>query len=70
VIKLTIGPENITGTLREKDKKQNQEFTTIRVDDPNLVKELDEHKVYYSGRYESKWLSSILSWILPSALCC
>jgi cell division protease FtsH len=65
VIKLTIGPENITGTLREKDKKQSQEFTTIRVDDPNLVKELDEHKVYYSGRYESKFLSNILSWILP-----
>jgi cell division protease FtsH len=65
VSKLTIGPENITGTLKEKDKKPGQEFTTIRVDDPSLVKELDEHKVDYSGRYESKFLSSILSWILP-----
>ncbi len=65
VIKLTIGPQNITGTLKEKDKKGGQEFTAIRVDDPGLVKELDEHKVYYSGRYESKFLSSILSWILP-----
>jgi len=35
------------------------------VDDPGLVKELDEHKVDYSGRYESKFLSSILSWVLP-----
>ena len=65
VSKLTIGPENVTGTLKEKDKKPGQEFTTIRVDDPGLVKELDEHRVDYSGRYESKFLSSILSWILP-----
>jgi cell division protease FtsH len=65
VSKLTVGPENITGTLKEKDKKPGQQFITIRVDDPSLVKELDEHKVDYSGRYESKFLSSALSWIIP-----
>src|SRR4030065_1990324 len=62
--KLTISPENITGTLTGKEKKTGQQFITIRVDDPSLVKELDEHKIDYSGRYESKFLSSILSWIL------
>jgi cell division protease FtsH len=66
--KLTIGPENITGTLKEKEKKTGQQFITIRVDDPNLVKDLDEHKVDYSGHYESRFLSSILSWILPIAI--
>jgi cell division protease FtsH len=65
VSKLIIGPENITGTLKGKDKKPGQQFTTIRVEDPGLVKELDEQKVDYSGRYESKFLNSILSWILP-----
>jgi len=35
------------------------------VDDPSLVKELDEHKIDYSGHYESKLLGSILSWVLP-----
>jgi len=67
VSKLTISPENITGTLTGKDQKpgQDQEFTTVRVNDPDLVKDLDDHKVSYSGHYESKFLSSILSWILP-----
>ncbi len=37
VVKLTIGPENITGTLKGKEKKPGQQFTTIRVDDPDLV---------------------------------
>ncbi len=65
--KLTIGPENIRGTLKGKGKKpgQDQEFTTVRVNDPDLVKDLDDHKVDYSGHYESKFLSSILSWIIP-----
>jgi cell division protease FtsH len=68
VTKLTIGPENITGTLKGKDKEPGQQFTTIRVDDPNLVKELDEHKVDYSGHIESKFLATLLSWILPIAI--
>jgi cell division protease FtsH len=62
LIKLTIGPDNINGTL---EGKPEQEFTTVRVDDPGLVKELDERKVSYSGRYENKFLSSLLSWIIP-----
>jgi cell division protease FtsH len=63
--KVTIGPENITGTLKGKEKKPGQEFTTVRVNDPDLVKDLDEHKVSYSGHYESKFLSTVLSWVIP-----
>jgi len=65
--KLTIGPENIRGTLKGKGERpgQDQEFTTVRVTDPDLVKDLDDHKVSYSGHYKSKFLSSILSWIIP-----
>ena len=60
--KLIIGPENITGTLKGKS---GQAFRTIRVDDPGLVQELDERKISYSGRYENRLLSSLLSWVLP-----
>jgi cell division protease FtsH len=60
--KLTIGPENISGTLKGEPGRK---FTTVRVNDPNLVKELDERKVGYSGHYESKFLGALLSWILP-----
>jgi cell division protease FtsH len=60
--KLIIGPENINGTLKAEPV---QKFTTIRVHDPDLVKDLDAHRVNYSGHYESKFLSSILSWIIP-----
>ena len=60
--KLTIGPDNIKGTLAGSP---GQTFTTVRVNDPDLVKVLDAQKIDYSGRYENKLLSSLLSWILP-----
>jgi cell division protease FtsH len=68
--KLTIDPENINGTLKGKGNtpEQEQAFTTVRVNDPDLVKDLDDHKVIYSGHYESKFLGSILSWIIPTAI--
>ncbi len=40
-------------------------FQTVRVVDPDLVKELDAHQVKYTGKVESKWLMNILSWIVP-----
>ncbi len=68
VANLTIGPEKITGTIKGKqgkEGKKDQDFSTIRVEDPDLVKELQEHKVSYSGFYESRFLGTLLSWILP-----
>jgi cell division protease FtsH len=62
VADLTVSPENISGTLTKPSK---QEFTTVRVNDPDLVKELDELKVSYTGRHENRFLSNLLSWFLP-----
>jgi cell division protease FtsH len=61
VVTLTIGPEDISGTLKGKEKEPGRDFTTIRVNDPDLVKDLDAHKVSSSGHYESKFLSAVLS---------
>lgn len=65
VADLTIDSENITGTLAGSP---GQAFTTVRVNDPGLVKELDDRKVRYAGRYQNKLLISLLSWILPLGL--
>ncbi|MDY6824339.1 MAG: ATP-dependent zinc metalloprotease FtsH [Thermodesulfobacteriota bacterium] len=69
VDELIIGPESIKGTLAGKlDESPKRAFTTIRVNDPDLVKELDERKISYSGRHENRFLSSLLSWVLPLGL--
>ncbi|MFH1136387.1 MAG: ATP-dependent zinc metalloprotease FtsH [Pseudomonadota bacterium] len=61
---LVIGPQNIKGALT---KSPGREFTTVRVNDPDLAKELDELNIKYSGQVESKFLGSLLSWVLPLA---
>ncbi len=62
---VTIGPESISGAFKGKDNRPGRRFTTVRVDDPGLVKELDEHHVGYSGLYQSRFLGTVLSWIVP-----
>jgi cell division protease FtsH len=61
--KLTIMAEAIEGE-RETDKGLRR-FQTVRVEDPDLVKELETLHVTYEGKVESKWVTNILSWIVP-----
>jgi cell division protease FtsH len=63
---LLLKQDEITGVLTEDSKaRKDQPFVTVRVDDPELVKLLDTKKISYTGYYESKWLATLLSWILP-----
>ena len=60
---LAITPELITG--RRETEKGLRKFQTVRVEDADLVKELETHHVRYEGKVESKWLTNIVSWIIP-----
>jgi cell division protease FtsH len=66
VQKLSLKPQQISGTLRQDEQGgKDKQFVTVRVEDPELVKLLDDKKIDYTGYYESRWLASLLSWILP-----
>jgi len=45
-----------------------QEFRTVRVDDPALVRELQQANVNFRGEVTSTWLPMLLSWIIPMGL--
>ncbi len=60
---LTITNEAISGE-RETEKGLRR-FQAVRVEDPDLVKELETHNVRFTGKIDSKWLTNILSWIIP-----
>jgi len=60
---LTITQESISGE-RETEKGLRR-FQTTRVEDSDLVKELETYHVKYTGKIDSKWLTNILSWIIP-----
>ncbi len=60
---ITITQESITG--ERETEKGVRKFQTVRVEDPDLVKELEAHRIQYTGKVESKWLTNILSWVVP-----
>jgi cell division protease FtsH len=63
-----ITSSHIKGTLRADDLRleKKQTFVTARVDDPDLVKELEAQGVQYAGSYENTWLQQFLfTWVLP-----
>ncbi len=60
---ITITDESISG-MRETDKGPRR-FQTVRVADPDLVKDLEAHHVKFTGKTDSKWLTTLFSWILP-----
>lgn len=43
-------------------------FTTLRVDDPNLVDALEAANVRFIGQAKTDWLSTLMSWLIPIAL--
>ena len=58
----------IKGTLKAEDYRSEKmkTFVTARVDDPELVKELEAQGVKFSGNYENTWLQQFLfAWIIP-----
>jgi len=66
VAEVVVGEDTIRGTLKAvgNDKKP-QPFSTTKITDPNLVSELDQAKIKYSGEPVSRWLSMLLTSIVP-----
>ncbi|MGH7184427.1 MAG: ATP-dependent zinc metalloprotease FtsH, partial [Nitrospiraceae bacterium] len=67
VAEVAVTPQRVTGKLKlEEGSKEQKLFTTVRVEDPDLVKELNERNVTFSGVIESTFLRDLLSWIIPA----
>jgi cell division protease FtsH len=75
VAEVSVSTQTITGKLKPaEDKKGGSKeaakeptlFTTIRIEDPDLVRDLDRHGVTVTGVIESTFFRDLLSWILPA----
>jgi cell division protease FtsH len=84
VADVTLGDQQIAGTIRSgplddvlppqtiaklvPDTEGKRAFTTIAVNDPDLVRQLDTAHVQYSGTRSTNWLTTLLSWVLPALI--
>ncbi len=84
VNEVTVGETSVSGTLKSggldavlpRNRVESIKcgadgtcpFSTVRVTDPDLVKDLDAAHVRYFGQQRSEWLSTLLAWALPLLL--
>lgn len=75
VIEVAVSTQTITGKLKPGEEtkgeskepaKEPQLFTTIRIEDPDLVRDLGQHGVTVTGVVESTFLRDLLSWVVPA----
>ncbi|MCS6318061.1 MAG: ATP-dependent zinc metalloprotease FtsH [Nitrospira sp.] len=63
VTEVAVSPQIIHGKLKE-----DKIFHTIRIEDPDLLRNLAEHRVKVTGVIESTLFRDVLSWIVPIVL--
>jgi cell division protease FtsH len=66
VAEVLVSQDQVQGELKEP-LNGKKKFVTVRVDS-DMVKELDQHGVTYTGRFQSEVVPMILSWIVPIGL--
>ena len=74
-ITANVKTEGLVGLLPEdklneikKYGGQEPQITTVRINDPSLVATLEAAKVKFNGQAENKWITLLLSWIIPALL--
>jgi cell division protease FtsH len=55
-------------TLAKQFDKKKPIFSTVRLEDPDLVKLLAKDNISYRAVQEKTWLTSLLSWVFPFLL--
>lgn len=67
VAEVSVSSQTLTGKLKPEGEAKDQKlFTTIRVEDPDLVRELHAHGVTFTGVIETTFWRDVLSWLLPA----
>jgi cell division protease FtsH len=72
---LPAGAQNRILALRnEKDEakakylRETKEFSVVRIDDADLVKDMEQKNIRYTAKKESTWINTLLSWIVTMSL--
>jgi len=64
---VAVSSQTLTGRLKpEGESKEHKLFMTVRVEDPDLVRDLDKHGVKFAGVIETTFWRDLLSWLLPA----
>jgi cell division protease FtsH len=65
VQEVTVAEETVHGLLKPDAGGKSKPFTAVRIEEPKLVEELNQHKVPHKGEIASRWMSEVIGWIIP-----
>lgn len=70
VSRIVVTPEKVYGDVKfdSSGTMLTKAFETMRVEDPDLVKELQERGVQFEGKADADWWKSLLFWVFPFIL--
>jgi cell division protease FtsH len=60
-----VAEDRVRGTLKGAENSRPRSFTAIRIEDPKLVDELEQHGVKHTGEVTSRWMGEVLGWVIP-----
>lgn len=67
VAEVAVTHQRLVGKLKlEEGAKEQRIFTTVRVEDPDLIKDLSARNVTVTGVIESTFLRDLISWVIPA----
>ena len=67
IVEVHLSVDTVRGKYQEADGTQ-KDFTSVRVEDPNLTELLEAQKVRYAGEVRSEWVAELLGWVFPILL--
>ena len=78
IIRGEIKPEGLKEVLpaehlkalneQNKEAKTSFPFTVVRVEDPELISDLEKGGVQFKGEVTNEWVATVLSWVVPVVL--
>jgi cell division protease FtsH len=65
VQEVVVAEDRIRGVQKGTGELRSRTFSAIRIEDPNLLEELEKQGVKYTGEVASRWIGEVLSWVIP-----
>jgi cell division protease FtsH len=68
VQEVVVTDDYVRGAVRTDGSAEPRRFSSVRVEDPTLVEELEKQGVRYTAEVTSRWIGEVLGWVIPLVL--
>ncbi len=59
-----VAEDRVRGRLKGDTAKADS-FSTVRIEDPKLLEDLEKGGVKYTGELQNRWIAEVIGWVLP-----